>query len=154
MNPRRTAKVGFVSAVALGACSGDTGSGSSITIDDLVGTWNATTVTYTSQENPADRVDRIAGGGSATMTVEGNGGYTFVLTPAGAAPEVTNGFMVVESGFLLVQNITEPGVTIAFAMTLTNSTLGLVSDEPLYDFNGDGEEEPAILQIGLRRAPG
>jgi hypothetical protein len=154
MSLRRAAKVVVVSAVALAACRDDSGPGSSITINDLVGSWNATTVTYTSQENPADRVDRIAGGGFATVTVAIDGGYVFVLMPAGAEAEVTSGFMVIESGFLLVQNILEPGVTIAFAMTVTSSALGLLSDEPTFDFNGDEEEEPAILQIGLRRASG
>jgi hypothetical protein len=138
----------------LAACGDDSGSGSGITIDDLVGSWNATTVTYTNQQNPAERVDRIADGGYATVTVAADGGYAFVLVPAGEDAEVASGFMVIESGFLLVQNILEPGVTVAFAMTVTGSTLGLVSDEPTYDFNGDEEEEPAVLQIGLRRTSG
>ena len=154
MSLRRAAAIGLVGAAALAACRDDSGPGSSITIDDLVGTWNATTVTYTSQGNPGVRVDRIAGGGFATVTVATSGGYAFVLVPAGAEAEVTSGFMVIEGGFLLVQNISEPGVTIAFAMTVVSGTLGLLSDEPSYDFNGDGEEEPAVLQIGLRRASG
>jgi hypothetical protein len=144
----------LVIAVTLAACRDDSGPGSGITIGDLVGTWNATTVTYTSQENAADRVDRIAGGGFASLTVAPSGEYTFVLVPADGDAEVASGFVVIESGFLLAQNILEPGATVAFAMTVTGSTLGLVSDEPTYDFNGDEEEEPAILQIGLRRAPG
>jgi len=154
MRLRRAAKLTLISAVALAACRDDSEPGSGITIGDLVGTWNATTVTYTSQENAADRVDRIAGGGFASVTVVASGGYMFVLLPADGDAEVASGFMVIESGFLLAQNILEPGVTVAFAMTVTGSTLGLVSDEPTYDFNGDQEEEPAILQIGLRRASG
>lgn len=154
MSPRWTVKLVVVGGFALAACGDDSGSGSSITIDDLVGSWNATTVTYTSQRNLAERVDRIADGGYATVTVAADGGYTFVLVPAGEDAEVANGFMVIESGFLLVQNILEPGVTVAFAMTVTSGTLGLVSDEPTYDFNGDEVEEAAVLQIGLRRASG
>jgi hypothetical protein len=39
-------------------------------------------------------------------------------------------------------------------MTVTNGTLGLLTDEVEYDFDGDDEAEPAFLQIGLRRASG
>jgi len=151
---RRAVTVGCLSAAAVAGCSDSSGPGSDITIDDLVGGWSATTVTYTSQLNPGDRVDRIAGGGFATLTVAENGAYAFVLVPPLAVPEVGLGVAVIESGFLLVQNITEPGVTIAFAMTGGNGTLGLLSDEPTYDFSGDDEEEPAILQIGLQRITG
>ena len=154
MSLRRATEILLISAVAMAACRDDSGPGSGITIGDLVGTWNATTVTYTSQEDAADRVDLIAGGGFASLTVVASGEYTFVLVPAHDDAEVASGFIVIESGFLLAQNILGPGVTVAFAMTVTGSTLGLVSDEPTYDFNGDEEEEPAILQIGLRRAAG
>lgn len=154
MTVRRTATVGLVGAAVIAGCGDSSGPGSDVTIGDLVGGWNATTVTYTSQLNPGERVDRIAGGGFATLTVADNGGYAFVLVPPLAVPEVGIGVAVVERGFLLVQNITEPGVTIAFAVTVANGALGLLSDEPTYDFNGDGEEEPAILQIGLQRVPG
>jgi hypothetical protein len=136
------------------ACSDSAGPGGGVTIDDLVGAWSATTVTYTSQMDPGERVDRVAGGGFATLTVDEDGAYVFVLSPALEAPEVGSGIAVVESGFLLVQNITEPGVTLAFAVTLGSGTAGLVSDEPTYDFDDDGEEEPATLQIGLQRASG
>jgi hypothetical protein len=143
-----------VGAAALAACSDSGGPGGGISIDDLVGAWKATTVTYTSQADAGERIDRIAGGGFATATVGDEGAYAFVLVPADGEPEVGSGFMIVESGFLLVQNITEPGLTIAFAVTLGNGTLGLVSDEPTYDFDGDGETEPAILQIRLGRISG
>lgn len=150
----RASTLGLVSAAALAACSSGTGPGGDFTIDDLVGAWSATTVTYTSQQNPGVRVDRIAGGGFATVTVTDGGVYSFVLAPALEAPEVSSGIAVVESGFLLVQNFTEPGVTTAFAVTVGSETLALLSDEPMYDFDGDEEEEPAILQIGLRRVSG
>lgn len=154
MTVRRAVWIGLVGAAALVACGDSAGPGGGISIDDLVGAWSATTVTYTSQADAGKGVDRIADGGFATATVANGGRYAFVLVPAEDDPEIGSGYMVVESGFLLVQNITEPGVTIAFRLTLGNGTLGLVSDEPTYDFGGDGEEEPAILQIGLGRISG
>lgn len=151
---RGAAWIGLVSAAGLAACGDSAGPGGGISLEDLVGAWSATTVTYTSQADAGQRVDRIAGGGFATATVADGGRYAFVLVPAEDEPEIGSGYMLVERGFLLVQNITEPGVTIAFSTTLANGTLGLVSDEPMYDFDGDEEEEPAILQIGLRRYSG
>jgi hypothetical protein len=154
MGLRQAIAVGILSATVTVACGDDGGPGGNITIVDLVGTWNATTVTYTSQADGSKRVDLIAGDGRATLTISSDGRYTFALAPALGAPEVSSGFAVIESGFLLLQNVTEPGVTVAFAMTVTNGTLGLVTDEVEYDFDGNDEGEPAFLQIGLRRASG
>lgn len=154
MGLRQAIAVGILSAAVAVACGDDGGPGDNITIDDLVGTWNATTVTYTSQADGSKRVDLIAGDGRASLTISSDGRYTFVLAPALEAPEISSGFAVIESGFLLVQNVTEPGVTVAFAMTVTNGTLGLVTNEVEYDFDGGDGEEPAVLQIGLRRASG
>jgi hypothetical protein len=154
MGLRQVFGVGILSAALAVACGDDGGPGDNVTIADLAGTWNATTVTYTSQLDGSQRVDLVAGDGKATLTISSDGRYTFVLEPDPGDHEVSSGFAVVESGFLLVQNVIEPGVTVAFAMTVTNGTLSLLTDEVEYDFDGDDEAEPAFLQVGLRRASG
>lgn len=149
---------GASSVVALlmisAGCSSSSGPSDEVIFDQLVGSWEATTLTYTSQEDGSLREDLLEGGGQPSLTIEETGRYRFVVSPASGPAEESTGVMLVEGGFLLARDDDPLAGTVAFGITLSGETLGLVTDEVDYDFGGDGEVEPAILQIGLRRASG
>jgi hypothetical protein len=143
-------------AAALAAGCGDngTGPGGEVTVADLVGTWRATTFSFTSQANASQSFDLIVQGGRMTLTVASDSTYTMVLAPPGEVPDIVTGALVVEEGFLLVTDNSVPGETIAFTMNLSGNRLELVTDEAEFDFDGDGVDEPAVLTIVLQRVLG
>jgi hypothetical protein len=143
-----------VATLAVGCGDDSSGPGSGITVDDLAGTWNATVFVFTNQSNTSERFDLIAEGGAASLTIDSGGAYSLVVLEPSGSSEITAGFAVVESGFLLVTDDARPGVTIAFGLNLSGSTLVLVTDEATFDFGDDGEPEPARLTMNLQAAAG
>jgi hypothetical protein len=144
----------LVTMLGVGCGDSSSGPGGGVTIDDIAGTWNANTFVFTNRLNTSERFDLIADGGSANLTIDPSGPYSLVaLNPAGSA-DVTTGFAVVERGFLLVTDDARPGVTIAFAVNLSGGTLVLVTDEATFDFDDDGNLDPATLTMNLRAAVG
>ena len=59
-----------------GAGCNDSTSPEDITIQDLVGTWVASSFVYTGVDDPAQQVDLIESGGSFTMTISDAGAFT------------------------------------------------------------------------------
>ncbi|MBU8869509.1 MAG: hypothetical protein KOO60_01425 [Gemmatimonadales bacterium] len=72
-----------------------------ITIQDLAGTWVASSFVYTGVDNPTQQVDLIASGGSFTMTITAAGAFigTTVYEPMGTL--TFTGTMVVSNRTLI-----------------------------------------------------
>ncbi|MEE9132296.1 MAG: hypothetical protein V3U13_01930 [Gemmatimonadota bacterium] len=149
--PLAALSMGLLALASVIGCEDSQSTGSGITLEVLAGTWEASVFAFTSQAEPPQRADLIADGGSATLVLSANGAYTLTVTPAGGEPDVSTGFMLIESGFLLVADSDVPGVTTAFAMGLDGDTLTLVTNEVEFDFSGDDVEEPAILTLVWER---
>ena len=136
-------------ALALG-CGGDEGTGpGGITIADLAGTWDATTATFVEVVG-SGFVDVIADGGSVTLTITGDGRFTFVLTLPGESPETASGTMHFEEDALVMTFDDDPSDPVFFIFFFSDDTLTL-SGEDEFDFDDDGVDEPAILTLVLQR---
>lgn len=134
-------------AMVAAGCS-DTIDPADITLQDLVGTWNATKVEFTPDAGGAP-FDLIANRGSATLTLTAEGTLTGSFTFAGQSDEI-DGTVSLANGRL---TLTEPGegsdppdVTV-FDVSLSGNTLTLTSDDVEFDFNFDGQDEPASVVI-------
>ena len=135
-------------ALALG-CGGDEGTGpGGITIADLAGTWDATTATFEGVVG-SGFVDVIADGGSVTLTITGDGRFTFVLTLPGESPETASGTMHFEEDALVMTFDDDPSDAVFFIFFLSDDTLTLAGEDE-FDFD-DGVDEPAILTLVLQR---
>jgi hypothetical protein len=149
--PGRLPALAMMAMVAVG-CS-ETIDPADITLQDLVGTWNATKVEYTPDGGGA-AFDLIDNGGSATLTLSASGTLTGTFTFAGQSDEI-DGTVSLANGRL---TLTEPGeggdppeVTV-FDVTLSGNTLTLTSDDVEFDFNFDGENEPAsVVIVGVKQ---
>jgi hypothetical protein len=141
----------LISIAILAGCSSTSDPSGGLTIGDLAGDWNASEFRFTSVENPSESAELIEEGGSAAFTISSDGAYTMVVTTPEASVDTTQGFMVLEQGFLLVTNTAAPGSTTAFLVNLAGTTLTMTTDEADFDFDGDGTEEPARLRIVLAR---
>jgi hypothetical protein len=144
----------FAFAAALGAlalsCGGDEGTGpGGITIADLAGTWDATTATFEGVVG-SGFVDLIADGGSVTLTITGDGRFTFVLTLPGESPETASGTMHFEEDFLVMTFDDDPSDPVFFIFFFSDDTLTLAGEDE-FDFDDDGVDEPAIITLVLQR---
>lgn len=131
-------------ALALAACGSTAPSAS-----DVVGTWHATRVQYVSTTG-LGTVDLIASGGTATLTLSADSTYEFRVTPTGGAEVVSSGTW---SMSIDVMTVRETGVMgeMQFDMVVTASTLTLGGASAEFDFNGDGTDDPATVNLAFTR---
>lgn len=147
------------------ACSSDddddvmADTGPSFSISELQGTWNATSVTFSFSGQGAvpepSFYDVIAEGGSATLVVQSNGRFTLTVTPAGLDAESFSGRMYFEDGeFFAIQfDDDPPNDPTYFGETLSGDTFTLNGgpDTAEWDFDGDGQDEPASVFLRFER---
>ncbi len=136
--PRRLA---LASLLLLGAaCSSDKPTGPSVSA--LVGTWDATQITLTSQANPSNTIDGIASGLGIELTFDASGGYTAVTTTQGISPDTATGTATVNGNAITLTDATNEVTSGTFSVngnTLTvHFTQGLT-----FDF-GSGDEAATL----------
>ncbi len=136
--------IGFV------GCGGDD-DGVSPEIADLIGTWNATSLTFAEIGGGAT-VDLIADGGSLTIVFRNN--LTYSLTQVIVGPPSANysedGTFTVNESVLTVLDDADPlDPTAIQIVTLTSTALTLFLANDEYDFNGDDNDTPASFTLVL-----
>ncbi len=138
----------LVAAIAGGAACGGGDGGSGPNATDVTGTWQLTKVLFVSQANPTQSVDLIADvGATATLTLNADKSFTFVVTPPPpAAVETTTGTWSLGGQVLTIVRDGFSG-NVQFDITLTGQTLRLVGGHVDFDVNNDGTDEPAIMTI-------
>lgn len=115
----------------------------------LTGTWRATKAEYVSAADSSVTYEVVAKGGTATLVLTSNA-FTLTIAKAGAAPQVTNGSY---TSTINLMTLTPAGVsfTWVFEMSLSGDNLTLNGANVEFDFNGDGTNEPAKLNLALVR---
>ena len=150
---------------AASACSSDdedvqADQGPDFSISELAGTWNATEITFSFSGTgtvPNPSVYRIvAEGGSGVLTVQSNGRFTMNITPSGASTESFSGTMYFEDGeFFAIQfDDDPPNDPTYFGATLSGNMFSLNGgpDTAEWDFDGDGNDEPAGVNLQFIKA--
>ena len=131
--------IAALAATVAAGCGDSTG----VEIQDLVGTWQAQSYTFTDQA-----------GGSANLVVTQGASYTLTVTEGGTASTLfDNGVGSTSSNS---GNLSSDGQTLTitgdvFAATRDGNSLTLVDTSSEYDFDGDGSDDPATLTIVLSR---
>lgn len=119
--------------------------------DDLTGTWTATSLELVSVANANTRVDLITFGYTCTLTLEEDGDFFITVVD----PEIGNigGSGHWSSTDVLTMEFLEGqfGVTWEFDISLTGVTLRLTGADAEYDFDDDGTEDAARLNLTLVR---
>jgi hypothetical protein len=146
---------GLLAVVLAAGCGSDDGSAPNgdLTLEGLVGTWNATLFKYTSRTNPNLSVDAIAAGGVASMSVGSEGDYSVVVVIPGDPVNVIKGSLVVTDGTIVVHDAREDE-TLTFQATITGLALAMLTNHATFDFVGAGNEELATLEIVWEPASG
>lgn len=135
-------------ALAILSCGGDSSTGPSP--QTLAGVWRATYAQFTSQATPTLRVEVIAQGATITLTLNTAGTYSTSMTAPGSPTETTTGTWTSSSDVLTLRETGMSG-DVQFDMALNGTTLSLNGGHMMYDVNGDGTEEEAILDMRLTR---
>ena len=130
--------MGLVLATGCGDATG-------LTVEDLVGTWQAQSYTF---------VDDATGQLSEDLVALQGAAFTLVVTADGQATTVFNdgvGGTSSDSGQLSSDGSTLTLGGDTFSASRSGNTLTLVDTNAEYDFDGDGSDEPADLTIQLQR---
>ena len=134
--------------------------GPDFAISELAGTWNATEITFVfsgsgTVPNPST-YQIVAEGGSGVLTVQSNGRFTMNITPFGQPTESFGGTMYFEDGeFFAIQfDDDPPNDPTYFGVTLSGNMFSLNGgpDTAEWDFDGDGNDEPASVNLQFIRA--
>lgn len=126
-------------ALAVAACSDSTG----ITVEDLVGTWEATEIVFTSTADPSESVDAIDLGASLTVTINSAGTVTTVFDNGQGGTDTDSGTLSVDGSTLTIGSDTFEAERSGDVLTLT----GAVD----FDFDEDGSDDPATVVVRLER---
>ncbi len=129
-------------AVGAIACSGGDSNPA-----DLAGTWTASKMQFVS--STYGTVDLVAQGGSATLVLDANKTYTTTVRVPGQSDQVATGTWDASSDVLTLTE--SPTSNMQFDYVLSGSTLTLTGADAPFDFNGDGVEEEAKLNVTASR---
>ncbi len=152
MRLMRTLSTTVLAAALVVGCNDSTDPGN-VSENDLVGVWTATQFLFTSTADPTVAVDRISQGGWFTLTFNADGTYSEAGEFPGNPTKVENG-----SGTYVIQGtnliLTEDGepVSSTVAFVLSGNTLTLNITDESFDFDDDGVEEAATLEMVLTRS--
>ena len=130
------------------ACGGDdnpvSGNDGVITIEDLAGTWNATSIVYSNKANPSQTIDGMSQGEERVLKFNSDGSYEMTLTLFGFSFTLS-GMARIEDNKLILALGDDPELSFdqEYAFTLEGNRLTMTDVNVEVDFNGDGNDEPA-----------
>jgi len=115
---------------------------------NLTGTWSLTRIELVSTENPLIRVDMIDEGVTATLVLAAGGDYSLTLVDPVEGTETLAGDWT-HTDTLILECLSGgfAGTTWEFQVEVRNGVLELTGADGQYDFDDDGEEDPAILNL-------
>jgi hypothetical protein len=122
-------------------------------LNDLLGAWSATGMSFTNLANPSQQVDMIAAGGYFTMKVATGGVLSVVIGLPGdeEAGGVRTGTVSLSGDSLLVTLPSDPDPTSKMGWSLVGGVLTLSMSPNYFDFDGDGSGEAARMELVLVR---
>ncbi|MFQ5551437.1 MAG: hypothetical protein ACE5FJ_09405 [Gemmatimonadales bacterium] len=134
-------------ALFLGACSGD----NILTIEDLVGTWNAQSLTFAAT-GPLPALDLVAIGGSFTITLQADGSYTQVTNIPGAPVDTENGTLVLTNATetTATATLTSPGEADVFEIEFLGNTITL-SGQAAHPADPTGATQTSVTAVLIRQ---
>ncbi len=121
------------------------------TVSDLEGSWAASVFRFVSAPVARDTIDFIAMGGGLTVDIGMYGRYTSVLTPPMGVPENDVGTVLLAADTLIVVSDSLPSDPDVFTFAMPAATRLELTGEDTIDFDGDGIEEPATVEVVLDR---
>jgi hypothetical protein len=132
---------GLIILGSLGCSEKATDSGNDITIGDLVGTWNATSVVMSNNSNSSEVVDLVLLGATLRFTMLNNGGVRTWFTWDTFSDEWDSQAELTGNGTIkLIPVEASRGVNV-YDIVLDNNIVGLTNHNDSFDFTLTGATE-------------
>jgi hypothetical protein len=114
----------------------------------LTGVWTLTHIELVSSVNPGTRVDFMDEGVTGTLTLEADGDFLLAVTDPVEGTETFTGHWT-HAETLILEHLAGDfaGTTWEFQVELGNGVLVLTGADAQFDFDDDGNEDPAILNL-------
>jgi hypothetical protein len=129
--------------ILMSACSDSTG----LEVDDLTGTWTASSIVFTSVADPTVSADMVADeGATLTLTLGAEATYTLILTIPQEETEDEAGTYVV-SGSTLTLSQTGEGSPEAFTISRDGDTMTLTDNDEEFDFDEEDDAEGGFAPL-------
>lgn len=123
--------------------------GPNFSISEVVGNWTATQANF-DIPGTSQQVDVVAEGGTVTLNVQSNGGFTLVITENGAAGETTTGDLAFCEDLFTVRYDDAPNEPEILQGSLVDGTFTITGPVE-YDVDGDGSDDEAFVILRLER---
>jgi hypothetical protein len=140
----RIATTGALAIAFATGCGDSTDPQDDVTLADLVGTWNATGITYTNNAT-GQTINAFLFGARLQITVAANGTYTGSVTEPGGTPEAITGTVSVQGSNITITDDAAPGDAAVGTFTLSGNTLTITAQDE-FDF-GAGEVSATLVLV-------
>jgi len=137
-------------ALLFAACGDDDSTGPAN--NDLVGTWDATAIQLTSVEDPGTVVELVSQGANGRLVLQADGGFGLSVGIPGEPTEFGNGDWGATDVLTLDFGEGDIQGRWQFDIDLNGNTLRLTGADTEWDFDQDGTEDAAKLNLTLVRS--
>jgi len=147
----RLLRIAVTGALAIGfamGCGDSSGPQENVTIADLVGTWNATSIVYTNTATDQS-INAYLLGARLQITVAADGSYTGSLTEPFGTPEDISGTVIIQGNSITITDDAAPGDNAVGTFTLSGNTLTITAQDE-FDFGAGAV--PATLVLVMQRS--
>lgn len=141
----------LVLSVLLLATCGDDDDTTGPVNNTLVGTWDATVIQLTSVANPGTIEELISQGANGRLVLQADGGFGFSVGIPGEPTEFGNGDWGATDVLTLEFGDGDIQGTWQFDFFLNGNTLQLTGADTEWDFDDNGTEDPAKLDLTMIR---
>ena len=134
----RIVPVCLLLSLSLSGCGGDDPAGpAGLTINDLVGSWIATSDTHTNNANSSESLDLIAEGGEVRFTML-SGGNTRIWVTFGTFSDEFDSAVTLSGTTLTIDPVEAGRETVVLEITLVGNVLTMTNADAEFDFTQSG----------------
>jgi hypothetical protein len=141
-----------LSVALIASCGGDDEDTTGPVNNDLVGTWDATVIQLTSVADPGTVVELVSQGANGRLVLEADGGFGLSVGVPGEPTEFGNGDWGATDVLTLIFGDGDIEGTWQFDIDLNGDSLRLTGADTEWDFDDDGTDDPATLDMTLTRS--
>jgi hypothetical protein len=140
------------------ACGDDAQAPNEVTTEDLAGIWDLIGLELRSTDDPPQVVELTDEGITGTFTISPDGCYVLSLVVEDSEPGIQSGTLRVAGSELWVAGgDCQPGSDFpddrnVLTFTYGGDTFSMSGDGVVWDFDDDGENEPAVQTFTFRRS--